>query len=300
MVGRGIQKNGGLFLNTDKLSQISEKFIRSQVEVRLKAEQDQLKAQYARQTALAEVELVISHQYELEATLNRIATITTDLLPATGGASLILWNAEDESYYTCASTVPGQTPQLATQRVRKTGGATRWIIDHCQPLIMPDIKDDPFTANTMLTDFALQAYVGLPLLNDGQPLGVLYALDIQPREYAAADLEFLTALANRAALVINQVSLYEALQVANRRLRQEGQEKTRLIAELQSALAEINTLQGLIPICCNCKNIRDDQGFWQQVETYIEKHSAAKFSHGICNDCMKTLYPEFCKDNDQD
>ncbi|TKJ39930.1 hypothetical protein CEE37_09335 [candidate division LCP-89 bacterium B3_LCP] len=70
-------------------------------------------------------------------------------------------------------------------------------------------------------------------------------------------------------------------------------ERENLITELQEALQRIKTLRGLIPICAKCKKIRDDQGFWNQVESYIEEHSSAEFSHGICPDCMKVLYPKY-------
>ena len=62
--------------------------------------------------------------------------------------------------------------------------------------------------------------------------------------------------------------------------------------EIEAAMAEIKTLSGLLPICSNCKKIRDDQGYWEQVEVYIAKHSNADFSHGLCPDCMKKLYPD--------
>ncbi len=62
--------------------------------------------------------------------------------------------------------------------------------------------------------------------------------------------------------------------------------------ELRSALDQIKTLKGLVPICANCKKIRDDDGFWQEVEHYISAHTEADFSHGICPDCMKELYPQ--------
>jgi DNA-binding response OmpR family regulator len=65
------------------------------------------------------------------------------------------------------------------------------------------------------------------------------------------------------------------------------------IEELRRALGEIKTLRGIVPICANCKKIRDDQGYWSQVEVYVRDHSEAEFSHGICPECMKTLYPEF-------
>jgi PAS domain S-box-containing protein len=69
-------------------------------------------------------------------------------------------------------------------------------------------------------------------------------------------------------------------------------ERERLIAELQTTLAEVKVLKGFIPICASCKQIRDDQGFWAQIESYITRHSDVQFSHGICPDCAKKLYPE--------
>ena len=69
-------------------------------------------------------------------------------------------------------------------------------------------------------------------------------------------------------------------------------ERERLIAELQGALAKIKTLRGLLPICAWCKKIRDDQGYWSQVEEYIQSHSDAEFTHGMCPDCQKRLESE--------
>jgi len=70
-------------------------------------------------------------------------------------------------------------------------------------------------------------------------------------------------------------------------------EKARLIEELQDSLAQVKTLKGLVPICANCHGIRDDQGFWNDLESYLREHSDAQFSHGICPACMKSLYPDF-------
>ena len=68
-----------------------------------------------------------------------------------------------------------------------------------------------------------------------------------------------------------------------------------LIEKLQKAIEEIKSLQGIIPICMHCKQIRDDKGFWHRVETYIEKHSEAAFSHGICPDCLNEFHPNLAK-----
>ena len=62
---------------------------------------------------------------------------------------------------------------------------------------------------------------------------------------------------------------------------------------LQEALANVRTLSGLIPICAHCKKIRDDKGYWNQLEIYIQKNSDALFSHGLCPECVQQLYPEF-------
>lgn len=69
-------------------------------------------------------------------------------------------------------------------------------------------------------------------------------------------------------------------------------ERERLLAELQEALSNVKTLSGLIPICAWCKKVRDDQGFWNQVEAYVMHHSDATFTHGICPDCMKEKHPK--------
>jgi hypothetical protein len=84
----------------------------------------------------------------------------------------------------------------------------------------------------------------------------------------------------------------EVLQRANARAAEEQATREKLINELQDALAKIRTLKGLIPICASCKKVRNDKGFWEQVEVYIKDHSEAEFTHGICPDCFKKLYPK--------
>jgi len=70
------------------------------------------------------------------------------------------------------------------------------------------------------------------------------------------------------------------------------EERNKLISELQTALKEIKTLRGILPICSGCKKIRDDQGYWNLIEDYIHEHSEAELSHGLCPDCTQKLYPE--------
>ncbi len=93
--------------------------------------------------------------------------------------------------------------------------------------------------------------------------------------------------------------IFRELDAANQKLKKEiatrirtEKERESLIVELQSALQEIRTLQGILPICSHCKKIRDDQGYWNRIESYISRHSEAEFSHSICPECIKKYYPD--------
>ncbi len=76
------------------------------------------------------------------------------------------------------------------------------------------------------------------------------------------------------------------------RLRQQERTQDEIIGDLEGALAEVKQLSGLLPICCSCKKIRDDKGYWQTLEKYISEHSQAQFSHSLCKECAFELYPE--------
>lgn len=90
------------------------------------------------------------------------------------------------------------------------------------------------------------------------------------------------------------------LQALHQLVETSAREREDLIKELKVALAEIKTLRGFIPICANCKNIRDDKGYWNQIEDYISNHTEAQFSHGLCPGCAKDLYPEIYDELDEE
>jgi hypothetical protein len=102
-------------------------------------------------------------------------------------------------------------------------------------------------------------------------------------------------------LIAKQAGMYEEQIAAEERhlanLEAQVQLRTRELTQtnqdLRQALAQVKTLSGLLPICSHCKNIRDDQGYWQGVEQYIAAHSQAGFSHGICPECLVKHFPEF-------
>ncbi len=106
---------------------------------------------------------------------------------------------------------------------------------------------------------------------------------------------FIVAFISRDKLAAAKITLESnnlALtnEIAERKKVEE--EKSGLIVDLQKALDQVKKLSGFLPICSSCKKIRDDQGYWHQVEKYVRDHSEAEFSHSICPDCIKKLYPE--------
>jgi PAS domain S-box-containing protein len=109
--------------------------------------------------------------------------------------------------------------------------------------------------------------------------------------------EMITGLFSAEIIPINnqEFVLSSISDITGRKRAEEEREK--LIQELQKALAEVKTLSGLIPICASCKKIRDDKGYWGQIESYISDHSEAEFSHGLCPECMKKLYPDLMEDD---
>ena len=94
-------------------------------------------------------------------------------------------------------------------------------------------------------------------------------------------------------------NLQKKLQEKNAQLETKNEQLQEKNTQLQEALDNIKTLKGFIPICANCKKIRDDEGFWEQVEVYVRDHTEAEFSHGICPDCMQELYPELYEKLDE-
>ncbi len=120
----------------------------------------------------------------------------------------------------------------------------------------------------------------------GEPLPPIHNdLRAFRKDGSIAWVEYDAVRINYAGRPAVQVSLVDITM----RKQAEG-ERERLIRSLQDALAKIRRLHGLLPICASCKRIRNDKGYWEQLEAYIEEHSEAEFSHGFCPDCMKKLY----------
>ncbi len=123
------------------------------------------------------------------------------------------------------------------------------------------------------------------LTTRGEKANIIAGLDAGANDYLAKPFD---ASELRARVEVGRRMVEMQVVLANR------------IAELRQALDQVNTLRGIVPICANCKKIRNDEGYWQQVEVYVRDHTDAEFSHGICPECIKRIYPDVCIDRDEE
>ena len=143
------------------------------------------------------------------------------------------------------------------------------------PFIVRDATKDWRLADSALVtgEPHIRFYAGIPLINpEGLALGTLCVVDHQPRRLSAAQQKALQALSRQVLALL---------------------ELRRVSARLADALVQIKALQGLLPICAWCKRIRDDEGYWDQVEAYFHKATGADFTHGICPQCSEKAQAEW-------
>lgn len=114
------------------------------------------------------------------------------------------------------------------------------------------------------------------------------------RAFAVGGVDYITK-PFQTEETLARVNTHVTISKLQKALAQKNRELQAQNDQLQEALANVKTLSGLLPICANCKKIRDDDGYWHSVEGYIRDHSDAVFSHGICPDCMTTLYPDYAQ-----
>lgn len=164
-------------------------------------------------------------------------------------------------------------------------------------VIANDALHDPHAKGVPPGHPPLSNFMGIPLFVGNELVGVAGVAN-RSGGYTLALAEFLEPLTSTCATLIWAVrsrqkkqQFLETLRLELTARQQAEAEQARLITELQTALAQVKRLSGLLPICSSCKKIRNDQGYWEQVEVYIRDHSDVDFSHGICPDCYKKLYP---------
>lgn len=156
--------------------------------------------------------------------------------------------------------------------------------------------------DVILTDYQMPSLNGIEFLislkqfENVPPVVVLTghgseAIAVQAMKFGAMD--YIVKDEKQGYLKLLGVTLRQAIELHEARLAKEKliAEQAQLLNELQTALANIKRLSGLVPICSSCKKIRDDRGYWNQLEAYLQENLQLQFTHGLCPECAATLYP---------
>ncbi len=203
-----------------------------------------------KQAALAEIELAINQPREMAGVLDRVVEIATEMLAASVGASVLFVDRHTGNLLVGSSNLsPIERNQLSGKHI-KQNKVSSWILEHKQPIIIPDTRKQLPGTDMLIENSQIRAFAGVPLIIEGQAVGVLYIMDEQPRDYNKEDIEFLTALANRASLAIAKVEVIQSLEEAKEAAEAATQAKSAFLAnmshELRTPLTAITSLSELL------------------------------------------------------
>lgn len=168
----------------------------------------------------------------------------------------------------------------------KSGDKVEMASHYCEAVVSRNRKlqvsyapEDPLWHSAPEIDYGMYSYLGYPLCwPDGYVFGTICVLDKKKNTFGSRYEKVLTEFKD---LIEAHLSLLEVNE------------------QLRTALAEVKVLRGMLPICSICKKIRDDKGYWEKIENYIQQHSEAEFSHSLCPDCVKKYYPDFNPDRNR-
>jgi K+-sensing histidine kinase KdpD len=158
------------------------------------------------------------------------------------------------------------------------------VIEKKQPILIKnlnELEDEVIKSKAIFQKESFMSYLSVPMIYKDRVYGLITVKSHQSNAFKESEMELLSTFAYQSAIAIENANLYQELEDYKN--------------ELQEALGNVKKLSGLLPICASCKKIRDDKGYWHQVEAYIKEHSEASFSHGVCPECAKQMLDEFRK-----
>lgn len=201
------------------------------------------------------------------------------------------------------ATIRLYTWSTGTKRICTTVEATHypiaqagiWVdsVHRREPVIHNDYAAEPHRKGLPEGHVHLRRDLGVPVFEAGDIVAVM-GVGNKEKPYDAHDVELTQLLAGTMWSIAQRKRAHEHLreQVAARTAELEVRNR-----ELEQALEDVRTLSGIVPICSYCKQIRDDQGYWNHLESYLSRHTDARFSHGVCPECARKEFPDLPLDD---
>lgn len=264
---------------------------------------DQVQAGHEMETALEAAEMrerevqallkgahAVLVQSDFQTTARHIFDVCRELLGATSGyvALLSADGKENELLFLEDGGMPCDVNPDLPMPVR---GLRAEAYRTCRAVYDNDFMHGDWVRYMPQGHMALTNVLFAPLVLDGEAVGIL-GLANKPGGFTPADARLAVAFGELAAVALQNSRYLETKIKAEAHLQKTNQ-------ELRVALSQVKQLRGLLPICSHCKKIRDDQGYWNQLESYIGDHTEAEFSHSICPDCVRRYYPDFDLSDDR-
>ena len=207
--------------------------------------------------------------------------------------------AEDD--FTSRTVLEGVLKKQGYEVVATTNGTEAWAVMH-EPdapklaildWMMPEMDGIEVCQRIRSLETDQLPYV-IMLTSKDEQADIIAGLEAGANDYLAKPYDP-GELRARVEVGRHMVEMQVKLAEHARALQRALQEQEKLTLGLRDALTQVKLLSGLLPICASCKKIRNDKGYWEQMEVYIRDHSEADFTHGICPECAQTLYPEYYK-----
>lgn len=167
-----------------------------------------------------------------------------------------------------------------SEKLHGSGLYCETVIKTGKKLLVPDALADEHWKNNPDVKLDMISYLGFPIIMpDGRPFGTLCVLDTSPNEYSETIEKLMLKFRDLMESHLELIYVNQALGDRNKRP--------------SDYLAEIQTLRTMVPVCANCKSIKNEQGQWHPIEHYLSRNHGAGFTHSVCPGCMKKLYPEY-------
>ena len=220
----------------------------------------------------------INTDHELTEEWQQIVDIMAELLNVPAGLIMRV-NGPDIEVFVSSQTPENPYHPGDKEDLIGSGLYCETVIKTRDRLHVPNALSDPLWDHNPDVKLGMIAYLGFPIvLPSGNVFGTICVLDNKKNHYTPVYEQLVYRFKK---LIEGQLLLADQ----NQRLMAINQ-------ELEKRMAEIHTLRGILPICSYCKKIRNDDGYWQALDVYIQAHSEAEFSHGICLDCMAVHFPQ--------